>query len=96
MLTSLLPEIDYSDPTWGVLESVEYSIEFNTGSKDPIDGIMLHIRGGGDPLVIIKLICEHTGWGALDTSTGEFMDTDHLSQESWIEFQKFRDRVMGR
>ena len=95
-LTALMADLDYSDPTWGILESDEFSIEFNTGREELVDSIMLHIRGGGDPLIIIKLICDHTGWGAFDTSTSDFMDTDKLSPESWLAFQKFRDRVIGK
>ena len=94
-LTALLPQLDYSDKSWGMLSGEKFSIEFNTGENETVDTIMLHIRGGGDPLVVIKVICDSTHWAALDCSTSEFIDTNNLSRESWENFQKFRDKVIG-
>jgi hypothetical protein len=93
-LQLVIPELDYSDKSWGMLDTSEYSIEFNTGRNEEVDSIMLHIRGRGDPLIIIKLICETFGWAALDCSTGDFMDLENLSSESWVKFQEYRDRVL--
>lgn len=96
MLTKLLPHFKYHSDGWSVLNDDEFSIEFNMSDEEIIDSIMLHIRGGGDPMAVIKTICDATNWAALDTSTSEFMDTENLSQESWIEFQKYRDKVIKR
>jgi hypothetical protein len=93
-LTTLLPTLDYSDTSWGIFTDKNFSIEFNTGTDDIVETIMLHIRGGGDPLVIIKIICDSENWFALDCSTTEYIDTDNLSKESWENFQKFRDKII--
>lgn len=95
-LTALLPAIDYSDNSWGILEEEDYSIEFNTGDESTTGTIMLHIRGEGAPMAVIKLICDATGWAALDTSEGSFLDTTDLSPESWQKFQQYRDKIIGR
>ena len=52
-LTRLLPKIDWSDTSWGIYEGDGFSIEFNAGGGDPIDTIMLHVRGGGDAIAAI-------------------------------------------
>lgn len=94
-LTALLPELDYSDKSWGIYDNESLSIEFNTGDDEILASIMLHIRGGGDPHVILKAICEKMEWYALDSSTGEFMDFENVSKESWEEFQRYRDKIIN-
>lgn len=95
-LKSIFPNIDYTDKSWGLLSETEYSIEFNTGSGENVDSIMLHIRGGGNPVNAIKLIMKEMGWEALDCSTSEFIDLEKDNPESWTEFQKFRDNVLKK
>ena len=65
-LRQLLPSLDCSDPTWGVLNTADYSIEFNLGRALLTDSLLLHVRGGGNPLAVVQLICAHTGWVAYD------------------------------
>lgn len=93
-ITRLLPNVDWSDPAWGILDGDGYSIEFNLQRDGVVDGFMLHVRGGGDPVSAIARLCSASGWVALDTSTGEFMDLDHPSHEGWASFQSFRDQVI--
>ncbi|MCF3110902.1 barstar family protein [Niabella sp. CC-SYL272] len=92
-LVALIPGLNYADPSWGVLEAPEFSIEFNTGNDEVVNSIMLHIRGGGNPLAVIKLICDELKWVALDCSTSDFMDTENLSANSWLAFQAYRDQI---
>lgn len=94
-LTKIFPNLDYTDPSWGLLKESDYSIEFNTGDEEIVATMMLHIRGGGNPLNAIKLILNELNWAALDCSTTEFIDLDMNDNESWIEFQKYRDKVMN-
>lgn len=95
-LTSLLPDLDFSDRDWGMLSTEDFSIEFNIGNEETVDSLMLHIRGGGDPLGVIKAICDATNWGALDTQNTQFIDTDNISKESWEAFQAYRNKVIGK
>jgi hypothetical protein len=95
-LSKLLPEIDWSDPTWGVYEGDGFSIEFNVGDDDPIDDMMLHVRGGGDAIAAIVSFARPLGWSALDCSMGDFLDLENPSQGGWGGFQEFRDRAIGQ
>ncbi|MGW7340135.1 DUF4253 domain-containing protein [Streptomyces sp. NPDC054808] len=47
-VTQVVPDLDLSDPEWGEISSRTWSIELNIGSEDPVDSVMLHIRGSGD------------------------------------------------
>ena len=72
--------VDWTDPQWGVLDIDDVSIEFNVGAQDPIESMMLHIRGEGDPMPIIADLCKVNGWGAIDMSEGP-IDLDNLDAE---------------
>jgi len=92
-ITSILPDVDYTDPSWGVFYNGTTSIEFNTGDNETVETLMLHVRGGGNPLMIINTICEETGWAALDTSTAEFINKSAIIV-SWQEFSHYRDQII--
>jgi hypothetical protein len=92
-ITRHLPGVDWSNPTWGLYEDQGFSIEFNTGDKTPIDSIMLHVRGNGDPLPALVAFANPNGWSLFDCTTGEFLDAMNPSSRGWHEFRDFRDRV---
>jgi hypothetical protein len=93
-LSSIVPEIDLHDPTWGELEGDGFSIEFNIGKDDPVDTIMLHIRGGNGAINVIEHICEKTGWRALDTSIGKFIDFNQSPEKGFELWRGYRNRVV--
>jgi hypothetical protein len=74
ILKTTYPQMDLTDPGWGILEGNDFGIEFNIGEDDPISSIMLHVRGGKSAIDAIQRVCQNTGWRALDMTTGEFMD----------------------
>jgi hypothetical protein len=90
-----LPGVDWSDSTWGVYEGDGFTIEFNTGDDDPIDSIMVHVRGGGDVIAALLGFANPNGWSLLDCSTGQFLDPENPSAEGWEGFQAFRDKAIG-
>jgi hypothetical protein len=90
-ISAVLP-VDWSGPNWGLYRADDFSIEFNVNTTGLVDGVTLHIRGAGDPLPTIVGLCSANGWVALDYSTGQLMDLVNPSRESWLAFQRFRDR----
>jgi hypothetical protein len=94
-LTALLPDLDLIDPTWAILDREDFHIEFNTGTKDPITTIMLHVRGGEGALQTIQRICDQTGWRALDTTVGDFIDFAGDPARGLREWTAFRDQVVA-
>lgn len=91
-----LSSVDWSDPAWGIYDGDGFSIEFNAGSDDPIDSIMLHVRGGGDAIAAALSFAIPNGWSLLDCSSGDFINSENPSQEGWEGFQDFRDQVLDR
>jgi hypothetical protein len=95
-ISSNLPGIDWSDPTLGIFEGDGFSIEFNVGEDDPIQSIMLHVRGGGDAIAAIMSFVRPRGWSALDCSTGEFLDPNNPLQEGRKGFQAYRNGIFNK
>ncbi len=71
MLNELLPDVDFLNPSWGILGTEKGSIEFSIGDMDPVESIVLYTRG--DVIDIIKEICQKASWKAFDTLTGDRM-----------------------
>lgn len=96
-IRSAFPGADLSDPAWGLLrdERSGWSMELNMGTKDPVESIMLHIRGGGDVVPTALSLAHLLDCRAVDCSDGEFL-SDEGGGESWEEFQAYRDQVIGR
>jgi hypothetical protein len=92
-ISKSLPGVNWSDPAWGVLDGNGWSIEFNHQESGSTDSVMLHVRGGGDPISSIVKLCKETGWVAFDLQTGTLVDLTSPSDKSWKEFQGYRDRV---
>ena len=94
-ISTCLPNVDWSDPSWGLYDGVGFSYEFNIGENDHGFGFAVHVRGGGDAVSELMRLAEENGWYVLDTSQGEWWHhcVDH--SEGWKEFQAYRDRVLG-
>ncbi|MEV7394148.1 MULTISPECIES: hypothetical protein [unclassified Streptomyces] len=89
-----VPEVDLSDPTWGDLSGPTWSIELNIGSNDPVDSIMLHVRGSGDDVLTpVFRLAEALQCKVLDCAEGDLITPEQTL--GWHAFQQFRDRVIG-
>lgn len=88
------PSTDWRDPHWGMLEGPGYSFEFNMGDKDPCDGIMIHVRGGGDVIPGLLSFAKSTGWYLLDCSQSEWLHHCKDLEAGWDGFQSYRDHVI--
>lgn len=93
-VSAVLLGVDWSDCTWGLYGGDGFSIEFNVGGDDPIQSMMLHVRGGGDAVADIMKLVVANGWAALDCSTSEFLDPAAPSNDGWAGFQTYRDKIV--
>lgn len=93
-ISQFLAGVDWSDPTWGSYRGGGFSFEFNLGSKEPLEGFMVHVRGGGDAVAALVKFAKPNNWYLLDCSTGDWINNDNPSEEGWKGFQAYRDRVI--
>ena len=93
-ITCAVPEADLSDPTWGEILGLTWSMELNIGSDDPVDSIMLHIRGfGDDVLTAVFRLAEALHCKVLDCAEGDLITPRQTS--GWHAFQQYRDHALG-
>lgn len=93
-LCALLPGLDYSDKSWGILRADDIFIEFNTGNDEIVDSIVLHIRSGEDPMKVVRAIAHHMDWSVIDGADGSFMDFDD-QHSNWKLFEAWREEVLA-
>src|SRR5688572_25868802 len=65
-ILAVVPDVDFSDPSWGLLNRATFSIEFNMGSKDVCEGFMLHVRGGAGAMLLIDQVLKALGLRGID------------------------------
>jgi hypothetical protein len=94
-IASAVPTVDFSDPSWGFIETDQASIEVNLGREEIVDSFALHVRGGGvEVLTLITELLAAVDVRAIDGSSGDFFDADN-SRQGWEDWQRYRDDVIG-
>ena len=93
-IQAFLPDADFSDPTWGRLESPDFTIEFNMGKEEICDSFALRVHGGGDVMAIIARLLQHLQLRGVDCQTGQFFSIEE-GERSFGAWQEYRDRVIG-
>ena len=75
------PRADFSNSSWGILEDVLFSIEFNMGESDIVEGFVMHVRGKEHAMSTIEKsmstiekILGHLNLKATDGSTSELLN----------------------
>ncbi|MEU5093178.1 hypothetical protein [Streptomyces sp. NPDC020996] len=92
-LRSAVGEVDLTDPAWGELLGPTWVIELGIGDHDPVESVMLHVRGGEDDVLpVIFHVSRALGCRPFDCSTGELLADD--APAGWTAFQAFRDRAV--
>lgn len=93
-LRSAVGEVDLTDPTWGELIGPTWAIELGIGEHDPVESVMLHVRGDEDDVLpVIFRISKALGCRPVDCSNGELLADD--AQAGWRAFRSFRDRTVA-
>lgn len=92
----VVPEADFSNPTWATIEGPDYSIEINVGDEDPVRSFAFHVRGGDLAVGVVAAILEHLGLRAVDTGRddGGFFDPDS-AQDGLRRWRAYRDQVVS-
>ena len=93
-ILAVVPDVDFSDPAWGMLHRATFSIEFNMGSEEICDGFMLHVRGGEDAMLLIDHLLKALGRRGIDCQSGDFFSLTN-GERTFVEWRQFRDRVVS-
>lgn len=79
MLKKVFPEGDFSDPTNIAVRSGESNIKIEISKHTPVPNFIISSKEEL-PLDSILKLCNKTGWRALDTDTGLFLDKRNLKE----------------
>ena len=93
-VSTVFPGTDWTDPPWGIWETLSGSIEFNLGSAEPAHGLMLHVRAGDEVVPLIVQLRLQNSWQGLDCSTGEFIEQSIDPTSGQARWSHFRDQVL--
>jgi hypothetical protein len=69
-------------------------MEIFLGERDPVDTIILTVRGGTDVIELIADILSQLHAHALDIQTGELFTVDGVT-DSLLTWRAFRDQVIS-
>ncbi|USD25796.1 hypothetical protein [Flagellimonas marinaquae] len=89
------PTVDFSNPSWGILENGQFSIEFNMGESEDFNGFVMHIRGNELAMPCIGNILSSLELKASDGSSPFFFDVEKSKGDlqKWIDY---RDSILNR
>lgn len=95
-IQELLPEADFKNPTWGVLDGKDFSIEFIMGHEEICKTFALFVRGGGSTaMTIVARLLQHLQLRGIDCQTSDFFRQD-AAEDSFRRWQEYRDQVIHR
>src|SRR5258708_7674891 len=93
-ISEVVPDADFSDPSWGHIRGPDLSIEVSVSSDEPCMGLALFVRGAESAAPIVSAILHHLNLRAIETGTGGFFDHDNPTKgfKSW---KNYRDQIVG-
>lgn len=75
-ISRVLPEVDWSEPGWGIYERDGVYLEFNLGDGEPVEDLMIQVRGGGNPGAVLLALAKATDWSFFDLTRGKYLKAD--------------------
>ena len=92
-IRTALPEAEL-DPPYARIDHPAYTVELDIGADDPVEGLGVRVQGGDEAVEPLLRLCAHTGWRALDVSTGAFLDESDDPAAGLRGWRAFRDSVV--
>jgi len=94
-ISRVVPDVDFSDPTWGVIDGPGFSIEVSIRADDPVESFSFHVRGGDMAAAVVADILDHLGLQAVDPQTKSGLFDRETAVASLTAWRAYRDRVIG-
>jgi hypothetical protein len=94
-IRQVVPEVNFSDPTWGVIDGEDWAIEINVGKEiDRVEFVGLRLTGGEGAIHVVDHLLAQLGWRAVDAQSGELYEPQ-ASRAGFDRWRQWRDRVIG-
>ena len=95
LLRTVFPDANISDLGWLIIDGRGFSIEVRTGTEEPCDGFMLHVRGGDGALGAVIQLAQLFSARAFDVTSSQFLDRMSDPGSGFRQWQAYRDKVVG-
>lgn len=93
-ILSFEPSVNFENPAWGILDTAEFSIEFNIGDSETVKSFAMHIRGSELVVGFVGDLLQHLGVRGLDPQSDTGLFDPVTAMESFRQWQGYRDRVI--
>lgn len=93
-IKEVVPDANFSDPSWGLIDGEDWSIEVNIPDEDCV-GFVLHVRGQDAAVGLVAAILQHLDVRALDSQTGAFFVASPEATRAFGTWRKYRDRAIN-
>jgi hypothetical protein len=89
------PFADFTEPTWGRIDTPDFSVEINLSAEDPVRSFALHIRGGDTVVELLTDLLLRLPAQALDPQAGNGIFSAENATRSLQQWRTYRDSVLG-
>ena len=93
-ILAVVPYANFTDPTWGMIDAPEFSVEVNLGRDELVDAFALHVRGGSAAVACVVAILDALGARALDAESGDIFNRE-AALERFERWRSYRDQAIA-
>lgn len=93
-ICDVFPTANFSDPSWGLIDGHNWSIEVSLGSDEECGSFSLHVRGGDAAVGAVAAILRRLNLRAIDCQTSEFFVADESALDSFLEWKNYLDHII--
>ena len=93
-IQQVVPQVDFTDPSWGIIEGDDWSIEVSTGDTEICKSIAFHVRGGDGAIGVVASILDALKLRAIDCQSSEFFTTGPETLERFHAWRRYRNRAV--
>ena len=94
-IKDVVPFADFSDPSWGNIETQTFSIEVSLGEDENVNSIMFHVRGDDAAAALMSEILISLNMRGFDMWTSDFFD--HLRAAAGMQaWRQYRDQIISK
>ena len=93
-IQQVVPQVDFTDPSWGIIEGDDWSIEVSMGDEEFCNSIAFHVRGGDGAIGAVSVMLDKLKLRAINCQSNDFFTAGPESLESFQAWCRYRDRVV--
>jgi hypothetical protein len=95
-IRQIVPAADFSDPSWGLIDGENWSIEVSMGEEEECSGFCFHVRGSDAAVGVVAAILEELKLRAVDPAHDSgFFTAGSEATEAFRKWKAYRDQIIS-